>query len=131
MANVLIVDDEEMDRFLESRIVEEAGHRPFFAGDGKVALRMYKEHDIALVITDLQMPNVDGLRFIRELRQYDQDALIVAVSGLAVHLQRAKALGAVAGLVKPVDPQQLIEVVEQALGGKQASSGHDPWGSGT
>ncbi len=40
MANVLIVDDEEMDRFLESRIVEDAGHTPLFAGDGEIAMEL-------------------------------------------------------------------------------------------
>ena len=130
IANILIVDDEEMDRFLESRMVEGAGHTPIFAGDGEMALKMYKENDIALVITDLQMPKVDGLRLIRDLRAYNPDAIIIAVSGLPQHLERAREFGAVAGLVKPVEPQQLIEAVIRALDNQPEESGDDPWGSG-
>jgi CheY-like chemotaxis protein len=68
MANILIVDDTETDRLFEAGVIEDAGHTPFFAGDGEVALTMYKEHDIALVITDLRMPKVDGLSPIRTIR---------------------------------------------------------------
>ena len=93
MANVLIVDDEEMDRFLGSRIVEDAGHTPFFAGDGEVALQMYRDNDIALVITDLRMPKMDGLRLIRDLIAYDPQAAIIAVSGAEDQLEKAERLG--------------------------------------
>jgi CheY-like chemotaxis protein len=116
MANVLIVDDEEMDRFLTSRIIQEAGYTPFFAGDGEAALQMYQENDIALVITDLRMPKVDGLSLIRGIRAHDPDAVIIAVSGLAQHLEAAKESGAVAGLVKPVAPQDLIDTIQEVLG---------------
>ncbi len=116
MANILIVDDEEMDRLLGSRIIEEAGHTPFFAGDGEAALQMYKENDIALVITDLRMPKVDGLSLIRGIISYDPSAIIIAVSGLAQHLDAAEEAGAAAGLVKPVTPQDLIQTVEEVLG---------------
>ena len=116
MANVLIVDDEETDRLLSSRIIEQAGHTPFFAGDGEAAMQMYLENDIALVITDLRMPKLDGLSLIRGILAHDPEAAIIAVSGLAQHLDAAEASGAVAGLVKPVAPEDLIETVEKALG---------------
>ena len=116
MANILIVDDEEMDRLLESRVVEQAGHTPFFAGDGEAAVQMYMENDIQLVITDLRMPKLDGLSLIRRILSHDPDARIIAVSGLAQHLDAAEASGAIAGLVKPVRPQDLIATVEEVLG---------------
>ncbi len=128
MANVLIVDDEEMDRFLGSRIVEDAGHTPFFAGDGEVALQMYKDNDIALVITDLRMPNMDGLRLIRDLIAHDPDAAIIAVSGAADDLEKAESMGAHSGLLKPVEPEQLVRRVQEVL--ENLSGGRDMWGSG-
>ncbi len=128
MANVLIVDDEEMDRFLGSRIVEDAGHTPFFAGDGEVALQMYKDNDIALVITDLRMPNMDGLRLIRDLVALDPDAAIIAVSGAADDLEKAESMGAHSGLLKPVEPEQLVRRVQDVL--ENLSGGGDMWGSG-
>ncbi len=134
MANILIVDDEEMDRLLEGRVIEEAGHTPFFAGDGRTAMQMYKENNIALVITDLRMPKVDGLSLIRGIIAHDPDAAIIAVSGLAQHLETAEENGAVAGLVKPVEPQDLIETVQEILENLTPppirDAGHDPWGSG-
>lgn len=138
MANVLIVDDEEMDRFLEARVIEDAGHTPFFAGDGEAAMTMYKENDIALVITDLRMPKVDGLSLIRNILALNPEAAIIAVSSLAQHLDKAEEFGAIAALVKPVEPQDLVETVEEILGKLPpspppgaGSAAHDPWGRGT
>ena len=128
MANVLIVDDEEMDRFLGSRIVEDAGHTAFFAGNGEVALQMYKEHDIALVITDLRMPKVDGLRLIQDLLAHDPEAKIIVVSGQADEIEKAEKYGARGGLVKPVEPEELIERVQDVLA--NLAQGGDMWGSG-
>ena len=128
MANVLIVDDDEMDRFLGSRIVEDAGHTPFFAGDGEVALQMYKDNDIALVITDLRMPKVDGLRLIGDLLEHDPEAAIIVVSGDADQLEKAERLGAHAGLIKPIEPEELIKKVQEVLA--NLTAGGDMWGSG-
>ncbi len=132
MANVLIVDDEEMDRFLEAKIIENAGHTPVFAGDGEAAMQMYLDNDIALVITDLRMPKVDGLSLIRNILAHDPEAAIIAVSSLAQHLEAAEEYGAIAALVKPVEPQDLVEAVEEVLG-KPPEAGpaaDDSWGSG-
>jgi CheY-like chemotaxis protein len=128
MANVLIVDDEEMDRFLGSRIVEDAGHTALFAGDGEAALQMYMDNDIALVITDLRMPKVDGLRLIRDLLDHDPEVAIIAISGDADQLEKAKKYGVHAGLIKPIEPQKLIERVQEVLA--HLTTGGDMWGSG-
>ena len=131
MANVLIVDDEEVDRLIGRRIVEDAGHTPCFAGDGEVALQMYKNMDIALVITDLQMPNVDGLRLIRELFEYDSEANIIVVSGHPDQIEKAKRYGAITGLVKPVEPAERIDRVQAALRLDGADGDGDGlWGAG-
>ena len=137
MANVLIVDDEEMDRVLEAKIIEDAGHTPFFAGDGEVAMTMYKENDIDLVITDLRMPKLDGLSLNRNILAHNPEAAIIAVSSLPQHLETAEEYGAIATLVKPVEPQDLVEAVEEILGKLPPSTppgegdaAHDDWGSG-
>ena len=132
MANVLIVDDLETDRFCEAKIIEDAGHTPFFAGDGEAAMTMYKENDIDVVITDLRMPKVDGLSLIRGLIAHDPEAAIIAVSSLAQHLETAEEYGAIAALVKPVEPQDLVEAVEEILGKppEAGDAAHDDWGGG-
>ena len=137
MANILIVDDQETDRFFGAKTIEDAGHTPFFAGDGEAAMTMYKENDIAVVITDLRMPKVDGLILIRGLIAHDPEAAIIAVSSLAQHLDKAEECGAIAGLVKPVEPEDLIETVQEILEKLPPSpppeaepEEDDPWGSG-
>ena len=132
MANVLIVDDEEMDRLIGSRIVEDAGHTPCFAGDGEAALQMYKNNDIALVITDLQMPKVDGLGFIRELFEYDSEANVIVVSGHPDQIEKARRYGAVTGLAKPIEPEKLMETVQAKLPspGRDSARDSDLWGAG-
>ena len=116
MANVLIVDDDEIIRLEEGRIIEQGGHTPIYAGDGAAAIEMYKENDIALVITDLRMPKMDGLTLIRNILFFDPEAAIIAVSSMAQHLDAAEEAGAVVGLVKPVGQEDLIERVEEILG---------------
>ena len=134
MANILIVDDLETDRFHEAKIIEDAGHTLFFAGDGEAGLTMYKENDIDLVITDLRMPKVDGLSLIRGLLAHNPLAPIIAVSSLAQHLERAEEVGAIRGLVKPVDPEDLIETIEEILENLESPEATPPpddlWGSG-
>ena len=129
MANILIVDDLETDRFCEAQIIEDAGHTPFFASDGEAAMTMYQENDIDLVITDLRMPKVDGISLIRGLLADDPAARIIAVSSLAQHLDKAEEAGAIKGLVKPVDPEDLMETVQEILE-KVPPPLDDPWGSG-
>ncbi len=116
MANILIVDDEEMDRLLERTFLEDAGHTPFFAPDGEVALRVYQENDIDVVVTDLRMPNLNGLDLIRQLLEINPKVAVIAVSGVSAdRLGEAEEFGAMSGLMKPVRRDQLVEAVEEAL----------------
>ena len=116
MANILIVDDEEMDRLLERTCLEDAGHTPFFASDGEAALQVYEDNDIDVVVTDLRMPNLDGLQLIQQLLEINPGAAVIAVSGAAVdQLGEAEAVTALSGLVTPIQPDQLVEAVQEAL----------------
>ncbi|MGD8318794.1 MAG: response regulator [Gemmatimonadota bacterium] len=125
MARILIVDDEETDRLFERAILADAGHELFFAADGEAALEAYDTKEIELVVTDLYMPKLNGLRLIRELIQKDPEALIIAVSGVAAdQLDLAERMGAAVTLIKPVDADLLLQAVERlsALIGPR-----DPW----
>ena len=115
MANILIVDDEEMDRLLGRTFLEDAGHTPFFASDGDSALRVYEANDIDVVVTDLSMPNLDGLQLIQRLLEMDPDAAVIAVSGAEEKLGKAEGLGAQGALLKPVLPEELVTAVQEAL----------------
>ena len=124
MARVLIVDDDEMERLLERTILGDAGHELYFAKDGADAMRIFRTEDIDVVVTDLNMPRIDGLRLIRQMREMDDRIPIVVVSGVEPdQLDLANDLGAVEALFKPVDPQKLIDAVARAA----AKVGEDEW----
>lgn len=126
MARILIADDEEMDRVFLDGVLGGAGHELFFAREGQSALDAYREHEIDVVVTDLLMPHLNGLGLIRELKETDHAACIVAVSGLgADELERAKKAGALLALQKPLDPVELLEAVKRAERIRERLS--DPW----
>jgi CheY-like chemotaxis protein len=128
MANVLIVDDDETARLLERTVLEGAGHRVFFAVDGEVALKVYKSNPIDVVLTDLKMPRLNGLRLIKEIRELDAQAVVVAISGASAdQLEMAKDLGAVSTLYKPIDAKALLAAIESAA--TMRKSGGDGWGA--
>ena len=131
MARILIVDDEEMDRVLERAILESAGHELLYAGDGEVALKVCREAPVDLVVTDLAMPNFNGLRFIKELREEGFRIPIIAISGWAQdQLDLAKDYGADLTLFKPIDGYELLKSVHEMLDLPDLPKREDPWGRG-
>jgi len=131
MAKILVVDDEEMDRVFERAILESAGHELFYAHDGAVALKICKESSVDLVITDLAMPDFNGLRLIKELRSEGVTVPIIAVSGWAAdQLDLAENYGANLALVKPLDGSDLLEAVEDMLDVGKVRDREDPWHRG-
>jgi len=128
MARILIVDDEEMERVLGRAILERAGHELFYASDGEGALNVLRESPIDLVMTDLAMPDFNGLRFIKELREEGFHIPVIAISGWAAdQLDLAEDYGADLTLFKPVDGEALLSSVEEMLGMKDFPDRSDPW----
>lgn len=116
MARLLIVDDDEEQRILLQSLLKEQGHHMYFASDGDVALHTFRGKDIDVVITDLAMPKVNGLRLIKELRKVDPDVRVIAISGVARdQLLLAEDYGALAILTKPVDRDDFMEALKGAL----------------
>ncbi len=116
MARILVVDDDEMERLLGRTILEGVGHELHFAKDGADAMRIFRTEDIDVVVTDLNMPRIDGLSLIREMREFDDRVPIVVVSGSdSEQRELAQELGAVETLFKPVDPPKLIDAVANAV----------------
>ncbi len=108
MARVLIVDDEPTDLAIIRAIVEPLGHEVHLASDGEEAFRKFLRKDIELVITDIEMPRVDGLEFIEALIGLYPDTKIIAVSaGGPDRLRAAERAGATVLVSKPVGPEQL------------------------
>ncbi len=116
MARLLIVEDKQEDRIILRNIVERAGYEVFSVSDGAQAFAAYVRDSIEIVIMDLQMPShVDGLEFIEAFRGLFPGASIIALCGMGTDLlAKAKRMGAVVALSKPVDPDELVEALEQA-----------------
>ncbi|MEO5330648.1 MAG: response regulator [Magnetococcus sp. YQC-5] len=124
MARILVVDDDPLIRNLLREILEQAGHEVAEAANGRVGLRLVRQHPPDLVMTDILMPEKDGVELIMELKELVPAVRIVAMSGggrgldAAFNLRMAMDFGANRLLVKPFSRQQALEVVHEALTAK-------------
>ena len=118
MARILVIEDEEMNREALRDMLEIAGHQTVWASNGVEGLRMFGRRSVDLVITDLMMPQKDGLETIQELRQADPEVKIIAIAAGGYEiLSRAKELGADAIIEKPFRMNVIVEAVEEVLQG--------------
>jgi CheY-like chemotaxis protein len=120
VARILVVDDEPMLRRTFRSILEKAGHVVIEAEDGAQAISMFSAHKPDLVLTDIIMPNREGVEFIGELRRQDRDVPIIAISGGGstggdLFLTLATHLGATQTLHKPIRQAALLEAVDACL----------------
>lgn len=120
MKTILVVDDEAFMLDFVRRILESAGYQVIAAGNAELGLAAYRAERPDAVVTDLIMPEKDGLELIQELRRADPDLPIVAISGGGKSryidaLEAAKAFGARETLRKPFLPNLLLEAVARAL----------------
>jgi CheY-like chemotaxis protein len=114
---VLIVDDDEDILYQLRASVRDAGYRVLEAADGQQAMTYIRTHPVKLVITDLFMPEKDGLELIGELRQGHPDIKILALSGAhhGTFLKLASSLGADVVLPKPFLNEQVTQVAESLM----------------
>jgi two-component system response regulator (stage 0 sporulation protein F) len=121
LAKILIVDWEEEERVYFWSVLEDAGHELFFAADGKAALEVWSRKEVDLVLTELYLPELNGLRLIRELIARDPYGVVVAISEISAdQLDLAEDYGACHILYKPVDPETLLAGIDQALEGHRS-----------
>lgn len=116
MVAILVIDDEPGFRQLGLAILERAGHEVFTAGSGCEGLRLFQECQPDIVVTDLCMPDIDGLKMIQELARLSPETRIIAMSGGGRDgtdvLKQAKATGASAVLQKPFRKAALLAVLD-------------------
>ena len=95
MARVLVVDDEQTDQVIMETLLERAGHDVYFAADGEHAFKSYLKNGIEIIITDLNMPHVDGLEFIEAVRALFPEAVspCPAKGRISSMRQRARVRG--------------------------------------
>lgn len=118
-ARILIVDDSASMRQMIAFALDQGGYDVVQAEDGQVGLDRAKGERFAAVVTDVNMPNMDGLTMIRALRQLPDyrftPLLMLTTESGTDKKQEGKAAGATGWLVKPFNPDQLLATVRKVL----------------
>lgn len=118
MARVLFVDDDEMVRYALAKALRRTGHEVFEAASGAGVLERVRSDAIEVLVTDLVMPDEEGIGLIRELRVAGEALPIIAISGGGrvsgePYLRMALRLGASATLAKPFDHRDLTDLIDR------------------
>jgi PAS domain S-box-containing protein len=129
---ILVVDDEVNVRELTRTILGRSGYRTIVAVDGAEAAAMFARYaaEIRLVMTDLQMPNLDGQSLCRALRRLNPAVKLIAFSGMSESLSTLEPLAsefADVFLAKPFRPEALLAAVHSLLRPAGSGSSNTPW----
>jgi len=120
MASILAVDDSASMREMVAFTLKGAGHDVTEAADGDEALKLAKSNKYSLVLTDINMPNMDGITLTKELRSLADykfiPILTLTTESTADKKKEGKEAGATGWIVKPFDPDQLLETIKKVLG---------------
>ena len=125
--SILVVDDERNIRTGLGKALELDGYRVSLASDGQEALEMMSREEFDLIITDLIMPNKDGIGMIIDLKKEFPEVKIIAMSGGGLnrpegYLRGAHKLGAAYTLSKPLNRNDLLRAVRDTLKGASAGT---------
>ena len=120
MTRVLIIDDEPQIREMLKLMLERDGYEVAEAPDGMEGLKIHRQTPADLIITDLIMPNKDGIGMIIDLKKEFPRVRIIAMSGGGLnkpdgYLKGARKLGAACTLTKPIDRAELLKAVKEVL----------------
>lgn len=120
MAKILLIDDEAPVRKMLKKFFETNDYEVLIAENGVEGIELFYEHRPRIVITDLIMPEKEGLETIREIRDLNPDVKIIAISGGGIqdptlYLELAKKFGAQYSFSKPIDNNKLLSTVKELL----------------
>jgi DNA-binding response OmpR family regulator len=120
MKKVLVIDDDVMVRASIVHILEDGGYEVLSAEDGIRGMAAFRSEHPDLVITDIVMPEQEGIQTINEIRSAKPDAKIIAISGSgrfgkADFLKMARHFGAADAIAKPFEPDELLSRVKACL----------------
>jgi two-component system chemotaxis response regulator CheY len=117
--SILLADDSRSIRQIVSGALRTAGYEVIEAEDGQQGLQRAQERTFDLILTDLNMPMVDGLELTRGIRTLPQHSktpiLIVTTESQLSKKEDAKLAGASGWIVKPIQPKRLVEIVAQVI----------------
>jgi two-component system, cell cycle response regulator DivK len=119
MANILIIEDNEQNLYLESFILEKHGHKVTAARDGAEGITLAEETRPALILLDIQLPVMDGLSATRLIKSgmTTRNIPVVAATAYAMQGDEGKAIeaGCDGYITKPIDIRVLLKTVEKYL----------------
>jgi len=119
MATILTVDDSASMRQMVTFTLKSAGHQVTEATDGVDALQKAKQEKFNLIITDVNMPNMDGITLTKELRALDDykftPILTLTTESGSNRKKEGKAAGATGWIIKPFNPDQLLSTIQKVL----------------
>lgn len=123
---ILLVEDDESCALMYREVLQTRDYEVVLAADGKQGMKELLKGPIHLVITDIYMPEMDGIEFILECRRIDKAIPVIAISGGGMALEHldmlptALRIGADRVVHKPFEVAVLLEAVEQVLAGEDA-----------
>lgn len=119
MTKILIIEDDDAARHSIRRTLERNGYEVIVTPDGQIALNVIEQQTPDAVLTDIFMPEMDGLEFIRKIMKSKPDMPVIAMTGSieTPFLEAALQFGAVYGLYKPFKPEELLSTVQKVLPG--------------
>jgi len=120
MSRILLIEDDSLVRTTLSEFLGEFGHSVTEARDGKEGLRLFRQVDPEVVITDLVMPEIEGMEVLMKLQEYRSTAKVIVISGglrgdTADFLEIARSLGASKVLAKPFTYELLLATLNELL----------------
>lgn len=118
MATILVIDDDQEVRDFLVAVLERAGHEVSTAGNGRDGVAMFREHAVQVVITDIIMPEKDGIETILDLRREHPDLKVIAISGGGRttpenYLHSARLLGADRAMRKPFKNEEILRAIDE------------------
>ncbi|MDZ7272100.1 MAG: response regulator [candidate division KSB1 bacterium] len=115
--NILIVDDEQDILDVLPQVMKRWGYNPIVAKDGREGLQKYQEYPIDAVVTDMKMPEMDGLQLLKEIMSLDRHAVVILLTAYPSLDSAIRAMreGAYDYLVKPVNLEELKLRIERGL----------------
>lgn len=128
MARILLIDDDEAVRDVLRQTLTHFGHTVIEAANGKEGLASFQSVGADLMITDIVMPEMEGLELLMELRKRKPPIKIIAISGggrgnAADYLRTAKVMGAAKVLAKPFTNEALLAAIDELLSSGPRASG--------
>jgi len=117
MAKILAVDDSQPIREMVTLTLKSGGHEIVTAVDGAEGLALFKKEKFDLVVTDINMPEMDGFTLIREIRALDNKIPVLALTTESEQTKRqsGQQAGVDGWIVKPFKPAQFLAIVKQIL----------------